>query len=306
MPQDSAGKKPATRPEECPVCAGPLSAKPLGISSFKPLGIGDPENGGSRLWRCSGCGLILRDADYGNSAADTHFDYAPYVQPENLEHKRWQKTLLFASVASRLEQDLPGVPPGLVVDFGCSYGLLGEVFKARGWSVIGVDRAPRMLQYHREKGNFPVYRSLDVDDIPDGGVDAITMMDVLYYVEDPMELLRIAYRKLSAPGIVYVRVPHRNRFIRLAGAFQQLFGGDPLRKVECDHKTFWEPRTIRTAASRAGYAKVDIRRREIGFRYAWHRKALHWATQMISHITCGVIDLATVFHAELWKEPTSR
>lgn len=127
------------------------------------------------------------------------------------------------------------------------------------------------------------------------------MIDVICYLEKPMDVLRAAQRMLARPGVVVLRVPNRNRLLRMAGMWQRLWGGDPLRRFEVDHKTYWTVRTIRLAAHKVGFDRVRIVRRERGYRYPWHRKALHWGTQMLSHLTGGWVDFATVFYAELWK-----
>ena len=194
---------------------------------------------------------------------------------------------------------------GRVVDFGCSYGHLGMLFQAAGWEVIGVDRAPRIVAYHRAQGTFPAYSDLDVPDIPDGSVDVIAAIDVLCYLEDPIHFLRLAHRKLATPGVVLLRVPNRNQYLRALAAMQRVLPVNLLRRVECDHKSYWSAKTVRYAAKEAGFDEVRILRRERGYWYPPLRKALHGITQFVSYATGGLVDLGTVFHAELWERPPS-
>jgi SAM-dependent methyltransferase len=192
--------------------------------------------------------------------------------------------------------------PRTMVDFGCSYGHLGKEFQAAGWNVLGVDVSWNIALYFREHQPFPAYEELDSPDIPTGKVDAISMIDVLYYIDDPVELLRLARWKLAAPGVVLLRLANRNKFIRMAAAMESVLPVKLVDRVLLDHAGFWTVKALKIAAKRAGFDRVRIFRREHGYQYPWPRKALHWATQTVSRLTDGLIDFATVFHAELWKD----
>jgi SAM-dependent methyltransferase len=288
----------------CLICGRPPVGGPLGTSAFSPRTGRRPGEVQSRLWECPACRLIFRDSDYTVGDASASLDQAPYVLPENEDLIMQGKRGVFAHLARTLSARFdPAARGRTVVDFGCSYGHLGKSFQAAGWKVYGVDRASGILRYHRERGSFPVVADLDSPEIPDGGVDAVTMIDVICYLEKPIDVLRVAHRKLARPGVVVLRVPNRNRLLKLAAAIQRLGGGDPLRRFEVDHKSYWTVRAIKAAAAAAGFDRVRIRRREHGYWYPWRRKALHWSTQMLSHVTGGWVDFATVFYAELWKDP---
>lgn len=94
----------------------------------------------------------------------------------------------------------------------------------------------------------------------------------------------------------------RVRDAAIAWAAQRFLPVDLVGRFELDHKGYWTTKALRIAARRCGFDRVRIVRRERGFRYPWQRKALHWTTQWVSHLTAGLVDLATVFHAELWKD----
>jgi SAM-dependent methyltransferase len=257
----------------------------------------------SHLWRCRACDLIYRDSDYTVGASSQSLDHAFYVLPEyEVSIMKCKKGVFRHLVCDLTDRFGPDVHPRRVVDFGCSYGHLGKTFQAAGWQVTGIDRAPGILTYHRQQGTFPVYADLDVPEIADGTVDAIMMVDVIYYLQDPVGVLRVAHRKLATPGVVVLRVPNRNKYLRLAALVQRIRGNDYVRRVEVDHKSYWSVRSVHVAAQKAGFNRVRILRREHGYGYPWPRKMFHWGTQMLSHATCGLLDAATVFYAELWKQ----
>jgi SAM-dependent methyltransferase len=247
------------------------------------------------------CELVVRvDAATAAESLD-YYDRAPYVARDNAEAMRRIKGRMFAELVRRT---LASFPPGearLAVDIGCSYGHLGQAFQAAGWRAIGVDIAPSVLEYHRAHGTFPVYATLDDDAIPDGGVAAVTLIDVLYYLPDPLALLRLVRRKLARPGVLVIRVPHRTPYIEAAAWVQRLAGRDLVARVECDHASYWTPRTVEVAAAAAGFDGLRLIYRERGYGYALPQRLFHAATQHVAGATRGRLNLATVFHAELWK-----
>jgi SAM-dependent methyltransferase len=293
----------SARPRQCPVCAATLPCAPLCYSSFArgaaQRGDGVPR---TALWRCPACELVFRAEALSAAEAARYYDEAPYVAREHAEEMRCVKGGMLAEVARRTVASFPATGRRRVaVDVGCSYGHLGQEFQAAGWDAIGVDVAPSVVEHHRLYGTFPVYPTLDTEQIPDGGVDAITLIDVLYYLPDPLALLRVMRRKLATPGVVVLRVPHRTPYITWASRLQRLVSRDLVARVECDHATYWTARTVETAASIAGFDGIRIIRREKGYGYDLPRRAFHTATQLCAEATGGRLDLATVFHAELWK-----
>jgi len=233
---------------------------------------------------------------------EKYFDSTCYVAPVYEEAHLHCKQRMFEHLAHQTTKYFDFCERRrLLVDFGCSYGHLGQAFQATGWDVIGVDIAPSVLEYHQKHGTFPVYANLDTPEIPDGSVDAIVMMDVICYFENPIEMLELAYKKLANPGVLLFRVPNRAHFIRWAAYLQKVLPINVIRRFECDHKSYWSTKTVKLAAQKVGFDKVNIIRREKGFWHPWPRKILHWITQLLSHLTCGAIDLSMVFHAQLWK-----
>jgi SAM-dependent methyltransferase len=290
-------------PTHCPVCESPLPAAPLSRSPREPQGAGGRAIAGWHLWRCRQCHYIFEDSDHSPAAQAEHFDNATYVLPENEEAHRRQKQRMFEYLVRRTCKQFGFLErPGTLVDFGCSYGHLGRAFQAAGWNVLGVDISWKTAMYFREHQPFPAYEDLDSPGIPTGKVDAISMIDVLYYVEDPVELLRLARWKLATPGVVLLRMANRNKFIRMAAAAEKILPVNLVDRVLCDHTGYWTVKALKIAARRAGFDRVRIFRREHGYEYPWPRKAMHWATQMVSALTGGLVDFATVFHAELWKD----
>jgi len=291
-------------PGPCPVCGGRVKERPIVAAAWSLLP-GDP----SRIlpnvpfWQCSRCEYLFRDDPRQTDQASEYYDQASYVVPANEQVYSHIKGRMFREVVRRVTSrfNLTRRQP-LAVDFGCSYGHLGQTFKDAGWDVMGVDIAPSIHEHHRRKGTFPTYASLDCPDIPDGQVDAICMIDVLCYINDPVGLLRVAYRKLAPGGVLFLRVPYREQYIRWGAKLAWMFPFQFTAFAAFDHVGFWTPKTVRVAARELGFGRCHILWREKGYTYPRLTQTLfHRATQFLACATRGAIHLATVFQAEMWK-----
>jgi SAM-dependent methyltransferase len=106
----------------------------------------------------------------------------------------WQEDV-HAPVATRLVDE----GAGLVLDVGCGIGRFADAVGGRlPW--IGLDQSPRQLAdcHHR-----PVVRG-DARQIPiaDGAVGAVTLLWMLYHLDDPLRALSEAKRVLRPGGLL--------------------------------------------------------------------------------------------------------
>jgi SAM-dependent methyltransferase len=292
----------------CPVCGGRLKERPV-IAAARSLLAGDCGRvlPAVPFWQCARCDYLFREDPRPSEQLTEYYDQATYVAPSNEQRCGRTKDRMFRAIVRRLRSRFNVAPRRpLAVDFGCSYGHLGLTFKDAGWSVIGVDIAPSVREHHRRQGNFPTYASLDCPEIPDRQVDAICMIDVLYYLREPLELLRVAYRKLAPGGVLFLRVPHRAQYLKWSVSLPWLFPSGFAVSAAYDHIGFCTPRTIRVAAKELGFQRCDILWREKGYAYpTLAQTVFHGATQFLAWASRGAIPLATVFQAEMWKGAAS-
>jgi ubiquinone/menaquinone biosynthesis C-methylase UbiE len=91
-----------------------------------------------------------------------------------------------------------------VIDLGTGAGThLPEIRRlARGACVVGVDRAPGMLELARQQG-VPLAQMDGVElGFRDSSVDVVVMAFVLFHLDDPVVALREARRVLRPGGVV--------------------------------------------------------------------------------------------------------
>jgi SAM-dependent methyltransferase len=127
--------------------------------------------------------------------------------------------------AERVRLALEGVAPalehgGALVDLGCGGGQLCVHAARLGWSVVGVDVAPAMIeQAERERGDLDIrylVASYDESGLEGGTFDAVTAMGLIEYLPDDDGLLAEA-RRLLRPGGRFA-VSCRNRLYNVQSA----------------------------------------------------------------------------------------
>jgi SAM-dependent methyltransferase len=102
-----------------------------------------------------------------------------------------------ADLHGRVARLLSELGAGTVLDVGCADGALRATLSAPGPWLVGLDASETLLRDHPP----PVLRA-DARRLPvrDRAVDAVTALNVLYHLPDPMPALREARRVLRAGG----------------------------------------------------------------------------------------------------------
>ncbi|MCK6551099.1 class I SAM-dependent methyltransferase [Myxococcota bacterium] len=105
----------------------------------------------------------------------------------------------FRGRADRLSKLHPR--PGRLLDLGSGDGYFLELMRDRGWSVVGVDVADIVVWHAKERLGISTVHVLDaeVDPLPEGPFDAVTMWGVLQLAYRPQRLLE-KVRDVLAPG----------------------------------------------------------------------------------------------------------
>lgn len=112
----------------------------------------------------------------------------------------------FTGRADRLAKLHPR--PGRLLDLGSGDGYFLELMRDRGWSVVGVDVADIVVWHAKERLGISTVHVLDaeVDPLPEGPFDAVTMWGVLQLAYRPQRLLEKVRGVLAPGGFVGVGV----------------------------------------------------------------------------------------------------
>ena len=96
------------------------------------------------------------------------------------------------------------------IDALCGSGTITGNLLERGALVTGLDISPRMMEVFRER--WPqceaILGSILDTGLPDESFDAVTLWNVVEFVERPLEMLHDIHRLLVPGGLVFVRTPN--------------------------------------------------------------------------------------------------
>jgi SAM-dependent methyltransferase len=203
---------------------------------------------GGVLARCRSCGIVATVRTPTFVYANSYFtgsDEGGYDFHASLAHAI--DAARFGAELQRLEaQGLRGT----VLDIGCATGTFLLHAKARGWQVSGVELAEYARAYTSRVVGVPVAASLA--DLPAGArFDVVTLHHVLEHHTDPSAFLRDDVRPRVGRRLV-IEVPN---FRSLAS---QVYGRH-WRDLRIDqHVCHYEPRTLGTLVSAAGFHVADV------------------------------------------------
>lgn len=196
--------------------------------------------------RCERCGLV-----YSGSGLETDtsfYDY--YAKRTDLP----EETLYLPLTTDRLRavlDDLRKRAPGArLLDVGCGEGQLLRAATRAGWDAKGLDLSPSAVAICQRFGLDAETIDFFDDALPLAGYDAITMIEFLEHISDPVRFLRRAAALLAPGGVVYLTTPNFASFGR-----RVLGPGWPM--LSPAHLLYLTPQTIRRVAGEAG---LDVRR----------------------------------------------
>lgn len=279
----------ATAPIACGACGHPTSEQVAILPFYLPdRDIETP------IWRCAECGTYSRDINLDDPALKRHFDVASYTDPATEERFRSVRAGYFVYLSHILKSRLNAPLNGLrVLDVGTAYGHFLEQLKSDGALVEGVEIVAALRHRADERG-LTVHEG-----IPDGTsarFDAVTVIDSLYYTNEPLASL-VSMRALLAPGgLLLVRVANRTWLLDLLRSVGVTIHRDRFG----DAKYNFSPEGIVLLLTRAGFSVEDVIWNEKGKADPrWLIRQFYRLTPLLSaylslHVTPGMLLIARV------------
>jgi SAM-dependent methyltransferase len=141
---------------------------------------------------------------------------------------------------------------GRWLDIGCGSGTLLRAAGAEGWDATGTEIAPAVVDAMRAHGLDARLGLTDELDLPSGGFDVVSAIEVLEHVPDPDALIAEATRLLRPGGALYVTTPHGR------GVSWRFLGTDWSVVAPPEHLQLFSSAGIRSALSRGGLRTVSV------------------------------------------------
>jgi len=155
-----------------------------------------------RIKRCTTCGhvyLCPRPADEDLGALYDE-DYYTGSGEYGYADDRAVPEMAAARARARLLRIEELMPPGALLEVGCSFGAFLLEAKRRGWDVRGVDLSPVAVASCRERGIEVFEGTLAAVRVPDGSLDLVYLAETVEHLPDPRTTVRAAAAALRDGG----------------------------------------------------------------------------------------------------------
>ncbi len=228
----------------CPLCRTPAPGN--GIRVF----------GGLWLRRCGCCGLGYISPRLSGEALRKLYGRKYYF-----EYRAWRgipitgedETEGIVLSHRRLPRAEQWIPPGRLLDIGCSTGQLLRAARERGYEPSGVELDAWTVKHARKKHNLDVRSGpLRASTFPGQSFDLITLIDVLEHMPDPVEQMSMAADLLCPAGIILAVVPNSG----CEEAQKDISAWKHFKPWE--HICFYDSRTLRELGRRSGLELIDV------------------------------------------------
>ncbi len=106
------------------------------------------------------------------------------------------------------------VRSGRLLDVGCLWGFFLTNAQRRGFEVFGVEPCGKAVRYVRDVLGLTTYRgSLQSADLPAASFDAVSLLDVIEHLPDPVAQLREVYRITKREGLLVIVTPNSDGWL---------------------------------------------------------------------------------------------
>lgn len=138
-----------------------------------------------------------------------------------------EKDLGYVNITVRSQADLPErclywlrtllkykLPPGDVLELGCSHGGFTAMLRMAGFEARGLEISPWVVDYARNTFGIPVLLGpVEDQQMEPCSLDVIAMMDVLEHFPDPVTTLRRCLELLRPDGVMILQTPRYPEFV---------------------------------------------------------------------------------------------
>lgn len=152
-----------------------------------------------------------------------------------------------------------GLAGKTVIDVGCGGGLLSEGMAARGAQVTGIDLSEKPLGVARlhllESGLHVSYRQISAEAMAEenpGGFDAVTCLEMLEHVPDPISTIRACAKLVKPGGKAFFSTLNRNPKAYLFAIIGAEYVLQMLPKGTHDYARFIKPSELTRWSREAG------------------------------------------------------
>lgn len=268
--QDTRPRAPVEDPaaRACPLCAG---TRQSALRRFDASHSGIA--GTFELRRCDDCELLFITPRPEDEVLSRLYGEEFYFPSDST----WSA---IAAGVTELIQDArrhvveKRVPVGRLLDVGSGDGSFVHHMAGHGWDATGLDFSPTAAELAARRGLRGTFLKGSLADhaFEPGGMDAVTLWQVLEHIGEPLPFLARVRDVLRPGGLLVASVPNIEGLSAVLTG-ERWWGLDVPR-----HLVHYTPRTLRRAVSEAGLHVVDVRHFSLQYDpYALLHSSLDWA-----------------------------
>lgn len=164
---------------------------------------------------CSGCGTVYASPRASRKSRYAWLESTFALQPEVFTLTDMRRFAL------EYEADIirPYLQGGRLLDIGCSLGAFFEFFPSPAWERYGVELSPSASEYAAQKYDSTVFTGdFCSAKFSTSFFDLVSIIDTIYYMDNPLETLHEAVRVLKPGGLLAIELfGHRYMWFRSRG-----------------------------------------------------------------------------------------
>jgi 2-polyprenyl-3-methyl-5-hydroxy-6-metoxy-1,4-benzoquinol methylase len=173
-----------------------------------------------------------------------------------------------------------------LLDVGCSSGSLLEIAADLGFSVCGVEPAPKAAMSARSLGFDVRCGFLDQARFPDSSFDLVTLFEVIEHVPEPLPLMREIQRILRPHGLCLLGTGNaRSWTSRFLGAEWEYFD----MNRHGGHVSFYNPASLRLLAQGSGFEVIDLQTKRVTLADKEKTPRLYFLAKVFQEILAGPV-----------------
>lgn len=197
------------------------------------------------LYRCKSCSFLF--VVFKDDCAD----YYTQMEDKEYEQGRTYRTVQQKILLKHLLAKFPETKT--LLDVGAGTGMLVEEAQKAGLNPLGVELSSWCVDVAKAQGLPVIKGAIAHQDLAGRYFDAVTLIDVIEHVSDPIELLISCANHLQSGNPLILVTPDVN-------SFTSHLLGKRWWHYRIAHIGYYSKRTVSLALEKAGFTVVSIRR----------------------------------------------